>query len=678
MTQSAELQDEDHGAYRALLSVQDQPGWIDTAVDQVGAWLREKDLDIDLSGACQHLAGETRVQVVRHAAGGEHAFRLQLRERNEAGVWKSTVLIIDGPDPWVSIDVVNDDRQIVAPPRLVARLLDTLELTDAGQPVRAVPRHVASEAQREDLLELILSDRRGLTLVAASPSDLDTPAGGRFAQDVRRWTGWTVGLSHVAIVDPGSTQWLIDESHGALRVPVGTIRSFRPGLDLAVDATLRGHRVMGQEQLSANGVSRTRRLFGLFSHIALAGRPEPTRVAAWRRTLDRIEAQAAADALRSRGTASRPAADSVRRSAELKRALEVERQRATEAVAELERVRRVLGLHDLATATLARLLDVASPPALVGAESLDRLRQQAAAAQKQAHEVRTESDAVQRAVREALGVADLSAQTLQEVAELAEQGALVQEMLDDAASDLEAQAAKVEDASLSAQVSREAEWAARQDATDLLDQFDQLETRNRFLATRLRQAGDYDQHDPAAPVEDPDSPCERPGSWQDLVDSVLQWDRLGVIITADVPKIMELDPLDIEGRALHAAWSGLRAFAGYRRAKADGVFAGGLGQYLSAAPDGYARYNAGKFVPNETKYTKSHFGDERVFPCPVDVHPDGEAVMSAHLRLSRIPNKDPRMHLLDVTGSPQDGQVGVVVVGYIGVHLTNRRTASHN
>lgn len=678
MTQSAELRDEDHGAYRALLSVQDQPGWIDKAVDQVGTWLREKDLDIDLSGAGQHLVGETRVQVVRHAAGGERAFRLQLRERNEVGVWHSTVLIIDGPDPWVSIDVVNDDRQIVAPPRLVARLLDTLELTDAGQPARAVPRQVASERQREDLLELILSDRRGLTLVAASPSDLDTPAGSRFAQDVRRWTEWTLGLAHVAIVDPGSTQWLIDESHGALRVPTGTIRSFRPGLDLAVDATLRNHRVMGQEQLSANGVSRTRRLFGLFSHIALAGRPEPTRVATWRRTLDRIEAQAAADSLRTRWTAPRPAADSARRSTELNRILEGERQRAADAVAELDRVRRVLGVRDLDTATLTRLLDAASPSSPISTESLDRLRQQAADAQKQADEVRTESAAVQRAVREALGVVDLSAQTLQEVEELARQGSLVQEILDEAVSGLEAQAAKVEDASLLAQVSQEAEWAARQDATDLLDQVDQLETRNRLLATRLRQAGVYDQHDPAGLVEDPDSPCERPESWQDLVDSVPQWYRLGVIVTAEVSKIKELDSLDIEGRALHAAWSGLRALAGYRRAKADGVFDGGLGQYLSAAPDGYASVSAGKFVPKETNYTMSHYGDERVFPCPIDVHPDGRTVMGAHLRLSRIPNKDPRMHLLDVTGQPQDGQVGVVVVGYIGVHLTNRRTASHN
>ncbi|MCR1983274.1 hypothetical protein NSA53_13630 [Cellulosimicrobium cellulans] len=672
-------EDEDHGAYRALLSVQEPRGWLDAAIAQADAWLREKRYDVDLSVPGTHHLDGARVSVARHSNGGEEAFQLQLVEVGDRGTWRSSVLLLDGLDPWVSIDVSNDERQIGAPPGLVRRLVDVLDLTDADQPVRVDPVQVLTEAQRESLLELLLSDRRGLVLVAASAHPLHSVSGSRFVSQVAAWTRWTVGLAHVAVVDPDSARWLVEESHGVLHVSPGTIRSFRPGMDLAVDATLRGHRTMGEAQLATSGTTRIRRLFALFSHVALAGRPEPTRVAAWRRTFDRIQVKAAADALRTRGAAARTTSEDRRDVRAITAALESERQLASDALAELDRVRQTLGLDDLAPQTLTALLaDATAPRPQVDAKVLDRLRDSAAFWQQQAAQARARTAATERVIREAFGIPDLTSEALQRVAALAEDGASMHDLLDEAAKQLEAQSAKADEAARLAQASGEAEWAARQDAVDQQDRASKLETRNRILAARLREAGVLDHHDGSEVAADADSPCGEPGSWQEFIDSLPSWELLGVVVTADHDKIGVLDRLDTEGRALANAWSGLRALAGYRRAKKDGLMDGNLERYLSSTPDGYAGFHPKWFVPNETSFTMAAYGDERVFPCPASVHPDERVTMSAHMRLARIPNKDPRMHLIDATGSPQDGDLGPVVVGYIGVHLTNRRTAAHN
>jgi hypothetical protein len=679
MADGPDLDEDDPGAYRALLSVQNSSGWLDDAIAQIGAWLREKHYDVDLSVLGTHRVNGTQISVARHSNGGEEAFRLQLIEANDAGVWRSSVLLLDGPDSWVSIDVVNDQRQIGAPPRLVDRLVDVLDLTDADQPVRVTPMRVMTEAQREGLLELLLSDRRGLVLVAASSQPFDTASGRAFLKDVTQWTRWTVGLAHVAVVDPDSARWLVQENRGSLHVSPGTVRSFRPGMDLAVDATLRGNRTMGEAQLAASGTARIRRLFALFSHIALAGRPEPTRIATWRRTFDRIQAQAAADALRSRSASARPTSEDRRELRAAGAALEVERQRADQASAELDRVRQALNLDDLAPATLAALLaEATAPRPEVDAGVLDRLRASAAEWQRQAAAARARAAVTERRVREALGVPDLNPATLERIADLADEGASIHELLDDAAKQLEAESVKADEAAAAAQAAGEAEWAARQDAIDQQDRAGKLESRNRILAARLRDAGVYDLHDPGTVELTPDSPCDEPGSWQELIDSFALWEPLGVVITADHDKIRELDRLDSDGRALANAWSGLRALAGYRRAKLDAAHEGNLERYVSSTPDGYPGFHPKWFVQNETGYTMSHYGAERVFPCPTAVHPDGEISMPTHLRLARIPNKDPRMHLIDATGTPHDGELGLVVVGYIGVHLTNRRTATLN
>ena len=63
------------------------------------------------------------------------------------------------------------------------------------------------------------------------------------------------------------------------------------------------------------------------------------------------------------------------------------------------------------------------------------------------------------------------------------------------------------------------------------------------------------------------------------------------------------------------------------------------------------------------------FGDERVFPVPTTVSPDGLAVMAAHFKLGRLGRIDPRLHYLDDSAG-----TGKVYVGYIGEHLTNTHT----
>jgi hypothetical protein len=49
--------------------------------------------------------------------------------------------------------------------------------------------------------------------------------------------------------------------------------------------------------------------------------------------------------------------------------------------------------------------------------------------------------------------------------------------------------------------------------------------------------------------------------------------------------------------------------------------------------------------------------------------------MYPHLKLTKIPNKDPRIHFTESMNP--DGNL-VAIVGYIGEHLTNRSTSKLN
>lgn len=213
------------------------------------------------------------------------------------------------------------------------------------------------------------------------------------------------------------------------------------------------------------------------------------------------------------------------------------------------------------------------------------------------------------------------------------------------------------------------------EARDAADRASDAEDRLRRLERAVRSNNldlwSLEAQSDSLPPEAPDTPT----SWIDLWIRKDQWAAFGVIITAARDPFDDMDEIDLDGRALDAAYEGLRSLAGYARARNTSEHDGDYSAYLTAQPVGYPTYPLNRYAFTETKWTKDRHGAERIFPVPDWVDKSGERAMHAHLKLTRLANKDPRLHFIDAMSNDN---LYKVVVGYIGPHLTNRATSRLN
>lgn len=649
----------DHRAYRTWLRTEAGPAWVERSVDQVGAWLRGKDwrLDVDLSRDGTHLVAGKTLAVRRHHKGGQDAFRFTMVEGPVGRRFTTTVMFVGGRNGgWMTLQGTNESGQWVGTPNLATNLLESPGgFADGSRVVSPDLWQVRTAEDRIALLDLLVSDRRGAVFVAAAGHQ-DPALAADFGRKVEEWTSGARGLAHVVFLDHESAAWLRDQVAGTLGVAEWTVRTFRPGIDLGSPATLRLHRTMGLRALIDTSEPRLRRLFSVFARQLLDEQPEPTELVAWRRTFERLDSREAADGLRR--VAER--ADATRRRVEESRSVYAA-QRALQD-AELSGI----------SAPLASEVPVTDEPVLPGTvpAELERLRVEHASAV-------AERDALLsrlRGVQEALMLPDLNEGSLMALVDAATAtdqdqdaaaaGAARIETLEERVAGLEAKVVEHQDA----------EWAARQDAVDAQGQVISLDETVRQLSRQVAvmAAGGDAASISEAPLDCPSA--ESPGSWQELVDGFEEWKAFGIVITADRDTAADLHDIDVDGRCLINTWRGLTALAGYVRAKRDGAHYGGFKTYLEVQPSGYPRYNQGWFAASETSNAMTgERAKERDLPVPTSVHRDGVLEMQQHLRIGRVPNLDPRIYIHDdTTGS------GVVVVGYIGPHLTTRATAKLN
>ena len=213
------------------------------------------------------------------------------------------------------------------------------------------------------------------------------------------------------------------------------------------------------------------------------------------------------------------------------------------------------------------------------------------------------------------------------------------------------------------------------EARDAADRASDAEDRLRRLERAVRSNGldlwSLEAQSDALPPEAPDAPT----SWADLWARRDQWAAFHVIITALRDPFDDMDEIDLDGRALDAAYEGLRSLAGYARARNAKEHDSDYSAYLAAQIVGYPTYPLNRYAFTETKWTKDRHGAERIFSVPEWVDKSGERAMHAHLKLTKLANKDPRLHFVDAVSKDE---LYKVIVGYIGPHLTNRATSRLN
>ncbi|EYR64872.1 hypothetical protein N866_03245 [Actinotalea ferrariae CF5-4] len=269
-------------------------------------------------------------------------------------------------------------------------------------------------------------------------------------------------------------------------------------------------------------------------------------------------------------------------------------------------------------------------------------------------------------VRVALGLPDLAEETLARFVEEATAPRADPRAVAEAARRMERQQARIETLLEEIDELRDQLLAEQVELLEVQEQEQRQADRVAWLGQQLIAAG---KHDLAYAVLPQEKETVYPSSYGELLERAQELEAAGVVIAADPGTALELDTVDSSGKALRNAWEALLVLGEYVRARQAGDCTGNVHQYLGNTPAGYRGMSPGKHAWTETGTTMNQYGDERLLPVPPEVSGTGFAQMRAHFKLGRIGMASPRLYYLDdVAGT------GKVYVGYIGTHLTNTKT----
>lgn len=598
-------------SYDAFLTLRPNAEAHDRVVEQITTWFREKNIEADPSKSSSIATADWGLDVVHHSGSQIRDMMLRLVESNHTGKWR-TQLVLHAPDVgagWIRLKVTNDGGRFVDVPRVATYIMDVLETFDGLAMFTSEPR-LFQMGQCEDLIDILCDpDRVAPVFVAGSNSELPFDA---YFKRVHKWTKQVRGMGHVIVLNPLATDRFSDLVGPAHSAGAGTIRTYLREVDFASNIDARRHKILGTRRLVEQSDFETRKLLGRIVRGLAGDRSLPNSVSRVERTLRRIE-----DSSLLAGISSSAIDES----------LEVHAEDQRTGIAEA--VLRVESAATIADRAEIYLGQIELAKVILGVGSLDEteLRNLAAAAERG----RVTAKAIDRVTRQ------LREHEVREM-ELEDEAKYLRELADD----LELHLAITE-----------AEQA------NLVDE-------NRWLRDRLRAARDFE----GATVTVPESAITRyPRTFDELLSRVDEFASAGVIYSGDRKLTLDLDALDRLERLVRAAWDALLTVSDFLRARRGGDCSGGLVGYIEQTPAGYRGMSNKKFSAGETGATMKQFGDERIFPVPREVSPDGLAAMKTHFKLGQVGMASPRMYVLD--RSSLDDKV---YVGYIGTHKTNTKT----
>lgn len=286
--------DQQHGRredpYRTFLTFGVHEDSLARVLDQAGAWLRGKGWDAGL-GADGFQQDEGReLFTLHHHASGSHEFRMRLVESNsDTGTWRTelTVHVPRRGDGWFVVDVSSDRGRFVAVPKLARYLIQTLDARDGADfPLSDAPSIVRADGVEE--FAAVVSDQGRNGLIFAAGTDDRMPFD-PFVDQVRRWTREVRGQAEVFVLDPAATREFAEVVGPRYGTYPWTLRTYRPGVDPAVEEEARSHRYLTTERLARSGDGQIARLLGRIARDHAASRELPTSATKVARTLARVE-----------------------------------------------------------------------------------------------------------------------------------------------------------------------------------------------------------------------------------------------------------------------------------------------------------------------------------------------------------------------------------------------------
>jgi exonuclease VII small subunit len=660
--------------YRTVLNLEPAADALNTARQAVAHWVGEKAgrhavdhprLDLAANGIHQlsdDMVVTTALLEDNSAQRTQQVFRLL--ETNQTGRWQVTIVAVsnrssvDGQQTlMVEVDPLHLEPEeailVASPPRLVRRILNQHSAYSGGVVMSAAPRLV-DESGIAEVLQAITDPHRSAAVVVAACLDgveLET-----WADVVGRLLRDSVGVATGFALTPAAATALNQRLPHGFRVLPGGIRTFAYGTDITDDTDQYRHRYLGPQTFGRHLRQKTVR---------------------GRMKLDVDPAFAATHAKRSRQRFLdvslplhvRHAIDHLR-TAEFK----IERDEAGAPPAQTTDVPvQVAPKHPEPSSPVTRPRhEVDSGPAT---EVLDESETEATTEPDVSSTSKLPEEpwisALQALVESITGSQDITVKSVTAVTDL----------ITSTRRTLETAERQLEDVF--------EEWQNATDERDALRrELDDAQIEMRIsLDTALDYQRGFEHYQRALleaqlyqqlTVPEEEDRWESPDNFDEFllrvngdgtsVEPVSEY----VLFTGDPDAAMAVDDRDQTSRYVRHMWDFVRVLHDFGAVRETG-FAGDVRKYLNDESVPGHKCTHRQHAANESESVRSRkaWKDERLFPVPASVHPDGKVHMMAHFRPSRDSTFAPRMHYYDDTEN-----TGKVYIGYIGKHLTTTKTAS--
>lgn len=389
--------------YIAYLKCNESDRWIHKAVDQVASWLRERNLDVDLSDSGDPKLPGASLSVRRLSDLAAEDFALKLVEQNSTGEWTTELHAHDdlAGSGWITLSVCSGHGGFVSVPRLARYLMQVLPLSDAS--IDFADGHQMFHVEDVDRLVALLADptRHGLVFVAGTTdaSVIPVPA---FAKKVGDWGREVYGLAQVIVLDPAATREFEVRVGHRFAAPAWTIRTYQPGVVFETPGDSRRHRILGTDRLGKQPDRAIRNLLGDIARQQAATRPVDPSVVRARRRLERFENRRLLEALE-------PVTAEIPEPQRPERVVPVEVLEVTPDVGgeELALVRRLLGVDRITEEALTEVLERARQ---LGAaqDAVRSLRDRVEALQGRSEELEDSATALREALEDAQMEAEMA------------------------------------------------------------------------------------------------------------------------------------------------------------------------------------------------------------------------------------------------------------------------------
>lgn len=280
------------GRYRTVFHTAQEPAdaFID-ATRELRSWLikkaERKDIDISAYDAGRARLGSGIIFLHNASSDGSGAQtrQWQLREYQDDGYWLSSLVVHAPPKPrnaepltWFWLDVeyvrtadkVDEDRKPVqaAVPGIARQLLAAVNARDHW--AELTPNPILIRPDRVDeLLEILTDEERRLpAVVASSHSHIPFHTWRGKVEEVTRFLP---GLASLYILEPLAEAVFNEAVGAAFGVWGGAVRTYLPGLDLAVDEDAVRHRVLSEPRIQTDARRARQLLTGLPRRLAADG-----------------------------------------------------------------------------------------------------------------------------------------------------------------------------------------------------------------------------------------------------------------------------------------------------------------------------------------------------------------------------------------------------------------------